>query len=132
MASPTATADLDRAARPRTEGFGQLVRTVLKPVASLRLTVVLFVLSIILVFCGTLAQIDNGIWTVVNDYFRSFFVWIPLQLFVRFGQVFFFLPKTLTVGGSFPFPAGWTLGTYPTRPSRGQCHGTGRIRSWRS
>src|SRR5262249_21060994 len=69
-----------------------------------------FVLSIVLVFCGTLAQIDNGLWTVVRDYFRSFYVWVPLQLFVRFGQVFFFLPKTMTVGGSFPFPAGWTLG----------------------
>jgi hypothetical protein len=65
----------------------------------------------VLIFCGTLAQIDNGIWTVVNSYFRWWYVWVPFQLFVRFGQVFFFLPKTLTVGGSFPFPGGWTLGT---------------------
>jgi ResB-like family len=113
MASPTATADLDRDARPRTEGFGQLVRKALKPLASLRLTVALFGLSIVLVFCGTLAQIDNGIWSVVNEYFRWWYVWIPFQVFVRFGQVFFFLPQTLTVPASwgFPFPGGWTLGT---------------------
>ena len=46
----------------------------LRALASLRLTVVLFVLSMALVFFGTLAQIDNGIWTVVSAYFRSFFV----------------------------------------------------------
>lgn len=80
--------------------------------ASLRLTVVLFVLSLLLVFFGTLAQIDSGIWTAVKDYFRSFAVWVPFQLFVRFGQVFVpeLFSKGLHVGGSFPFPAGWTLG----------------------
>ena len=44
----------------------------LKPLASLQLTVVLFVLSLVLVFAGTLAQVDNPIWTAVSDYFRSF------------------------------------------------------------
>jgi ResB-like family len=80
--------------------------------ASLRLTVALFVLSLLLVFFGTLAQIDSGIWTAVKDYFRSFYVWVPFQLFVRFGQVFAeeLFSKELQVGGSFPFPAGWTLG----------------------
>jgi hypothetical protein len=79
-------------------------------VASLRLTVALFVLSLLLVFFGTLAQIDSGIWTTVKAYFRDYLVWIPFQLAVRFGQVFFGVPRTLEVGGSFPFPAGWTLG----------------------
>src|SRR5437016_1507871 len=64
----------------------------LKAIASLRLTVFLFVLSLILVFYGTLAQIDSGIWTIVRSYFRSFWVWIPLQLNVQFGQVFLGLP----------------------------------------
>jgi hypothetical protein len=84
----------------------------LRALASLRLTVFLFVLSILLVFFGTLAQIDSGIWSTVKDYFRSFVVWVPFQLFVRFGQVFWeeAFSKELQVGGSFPFPAGWTLG----------------------
>jgi hypothetical protein len=83
---------------------------VLKGLASLRLTVVLFVLSLLLVFFSTLAQIDGGIWTVVNDYVRSFVVWVPFQLFVEFGQVFFGIPKTLRVPGSFPFPGGYVVG----------------------
>jgi ABC-type transport system involved in cytochrome c biogenesis permease subunit len=74
----------------------------LKGLASLRLTVALFALSIILVFAGTLAQVDAGIWTVVDGYFRSFYVWIPLQIF---------LPRTVNFGGGFPFPGGWLLGS---------------------
>jgi hypothetical protein len=89
---------------------GPMVRA-LEALASLRLTVVLFVLSLLLVFFGTLAQIDSGIWTIVRDYFRSFYVWIPLQLMVKFGQVFFGLPATLTIKGAIPFPGGWTIGT---------------------
>jgi hypothetical protein len=80
--------------------------------ASLRLTVVLFVLGIILVFCGTLAQIDNGIWTVLNQYFRSAVVWVPFQLFVQFAQVFFGVSPSATLSGSFPFPGGWLIGAF--------------------
>lgn len=75
---------------------------VIKPLASLRLTVWLFALSILLVFFGTLAQVDAGIWTVVNHYFRSWgLIWVPFQIFV---------PRDVPVGGGFPFPGGWLLG----------------------
>jgi hypothetical protein len=77
------------------------VKKVLTLLASLRLTVVLFALSFVLVFCGTLAQVDAGIWTVVNKYFRSAYVWIPFQIFI---------PRSITVSGGFPFPGGWLLG----------------------
>jgi hypothetical protein len=82
---------------------------ILKPLASLRLTVVLFVLSIFLVFVGTLAQMDEGIWTVVNKYFRSVYVFVPFQVFVGFGHVFFGVPETFRVWGGFPYPGGFTL-----------------------
>src|SRR5262249_20321081 len=82
----------------------------LVPLASLRLTVWLFVLSIMLVFFGTLAQVDAGVWTVVNQYFRSALVWVPLQIFVRFGQAFFGIPASAQLPGNFPFPGGWLLG----------------------
>ncbi len=78
--------------------------------ASLRLTVFLFALSLFLIFVGTLAQMDAGIGTVVKEYFRSLYVWVPLQLFVRFGQVFFGVPHLTQVPGSFPFPGGWLIG----------------------
>jgi hypothetical protein len=83
---------------------------VLQLAASLRITVVLFVLSLMLVFFGTLAQIDHGIWTVVGDYFRSFGVMVPFQLLVKFGQVFFGIHEGVTIPGSFPFLGGTSLG----------------------
>src|SRR5262249_15020493 len=39
---------------------------------------------------------------VVKRYFRSYIVWIPFQIF---------FPRTIPVGGGFPFPGGWLLGT---------------------
>ena len=44
---------------------------------SLRLTVVLLVLSIVLVFAATLDQVHLGVWGVQEKYFRSFFVFKP-------------------------------------------------------
>ncbi len=98
---------------PHTQPVKQigLVRRALQPLASLRLTVWLFALSIVLVFLGTLAQMDEGIFIVLGKYFRSYIAWIPMQVFVRFGQVFFGVSPTATIGGSFPYPGGWSLGT---------------------
>jgi ABC-type transport system involved in cytochrome c biogenesis permease subunit len=73
---------------PPQPGLWEGVRKVLKPVASLQLTVVLFVLSLLLVFFGTLAQMNNGIWTVVERYFWSYWVKVDAQLLVQFAQKF--------------------------------------------
>ena len=78
------------------------LRKILAPLASLKLTVLLFTLSIFLVFAGTLAQVHQGIWTVVGTYFRSFYVWIDLQIFAP--------TSIVTIPGSFPFPGGYVLG----------------------
>lgn len=86
------------------------IKQLFKPLASLRLTVVLFALSMFLVYCGTLAQMDNGLWAILSGYFRAWLAWIPFQVFVRFGQVFFWFPKTWHISGSFPFPGGYILG----------------------
>jgi hypothetical protein len=86
------------------------IKQAFKPLASLRLTVVLFVLSMILVFCGTLAQMDNGLWAILSGFFRAWIAWIPFQVFVRFGQVFFWFPETWHLAGSFPFPGGYVIG----------------------
>ncbi|MFL5328851.1 MAG: cytochrome c biogenesis protein CcsA [Gemmataceae bacterium] len=87
-------------------------RDLLAPVASLRLTVVLFALSMVLVFTGTLAQMDAGIWTVVAKYFRSLYVWIPLQTYVGFLRVFFGIQPSSPIPDAigFPFPGGWSIG----------------------
>ena len=47
-------------------------------ITSLRLTVVCLMLAIVLVFWGTLAQVDLGLYKVQNEFFRSFFIcWTP-------------------------------------------------------
>ena len=42
---------------------------------SLRLTVVCLSFGILLVFLGTLAQVDEGLWAAQDRWFRSFFIW---------------------------------------------------------
>lgn len=68
---------------------------------SLWLTVVLLGLSIFLVFAGTLAQVDKGIWPVMDQYFRCMIAWIDLKIFFA---------RDHQVPGSFPFPGGRLLG----------------------
>lgn len=110
--TPT-TAEPTPGADPR-PGPGPLdyARKGLKTLASLRLTVGLLACSIALVFFGTLAQMEFGIWTVVDQYFWSWVVWVPVDLFRQFGSVFLseWVSKTSRWGGSFPFPAGKLLG----------------------
>ena len=79
-----------------------VIRRLLKPIASLRLTVVLLAMSMFLVFASTLAQVHEGVWTIVDRYFRSYFVRIDFQIFV---------PESVAqVRGAIPFPAGITIG----------------------
>jgi hypothetical protein len=99
MSHSTIDSDVHAAAHPRS--VGHQLRRMLMPLASLKITVTLFALSLVLVFVGTLAQVDGGIWTIVHNYFRSFFVWVPLQLFV---------PRSVHLPGGFPFPGGYIIG----------------------
>ena len=92
-----AAASHDRPAAP--QGLARLVA----PLASLRLTVVLMVLATLLTFVGTLAQAREGLWTVLEAYFRSWLVWVPLDLFIP-------LSSGWQPDGSLPMPAGATLG----------------------
>ena len=84
----------------------------LNALASLRLTVVLFALSLVLVFTGTLAQMDANIIAVVDNYFWSWGVWIPATVFVRFAQVFLEVSPDTALAESygFWFPGGFLLG----------------------
>jgi hypothetical protein len=60
---------------------------------SLRLTVLLIALAILLIFAATLDQVHLGIWAVQEKYFRAFFVWFPVG------------SKTLPI-----FPGGYLIG----------------------
>jgi hypothetical protein len=59
-----------------------LVRRLLKFFTSLRLTVVLLAFAIILVFIGTLAQVDEGLYNAQARYFRQWLV-LGLDIFGR-------------------------------------------------
>ncbi|MEM8680273.1 MAG: cytochrome c biogenesis protein CcsA, partial [Planctomycetota bacterium] len=84
------------------------LQDLLKRCGSLRLTVVLFALSIVLVLVGTLAQVDLTMWEVLDQYFRCWVAVVPVKVFfpVTFFPNFPELPSWLR----FPFPGGWTLG----------------------
>ena len=81
--------------------MSESIKQFLAPFASLKLTVALMGMATFLVFAGTVAQIDKGIWTVVEEYFRCGFAWIELQIF---------FPRRWNVPGGFWFPGGWLIG----------------------
>ncbi len=81
------------------------LKNLLKPLASLRLTVVLLVLAMALILAGTFAQIDHAINVVQKLYFHSLFVWIPLQTF--FPRP---LPGQAPMWGHIPMLGGYGIG----------------------
>jgi ABC-type transport system involved in cytochrome c biogenesis permease subunit len=101
-----------RSTEPKTQisALDYGAQQVLATLASLRLTVVLFALSIFLIFTGTLAQKDHDVWYVVNDtYFRTWFSWIEFVTFERLVQIFFKDVKW-GLGGGFYFLGGNLIG----------------------
>src|ERR1043166_5697451 len=93
--APTLSAGgMDERTQPRSAPKHGAVR-LLEVVASLRITVVLFVLAMVLVFFGSWAQKDASGWYVVNHYFRAFLVWIPFKVLL--------LHTNETIQGSLPY-----------------------------
>jgi len=80
----------------------KVIKSILSSLASLRLTVVLFAMSMFLVLAGTVAQIDKSIWRVTGEYFRCFIAWIDLAVF---------FPRAWSVPGGLYFPGGWLIGS---------------------
>ena len=54
----------------------------MRSLASLKLTVVLMALAMILIFVGTIAQTQIGVWQAVDSYFRSWVAWVDPGLFL--------------------------------------------------
>jgi hypothetical protein len=72
-----------------------MLKSCLNILTSLRLTVVLLGLALILVFAGTLAEVHMGLYDAQAEIFRSFFVrWTPPGTHLR-------IPV---------FPGGWFIG----------------------
>ncbi|HEV3417471.1 MAG TPA: hypothetical protein VG056_11675, partial [Pirellulales bacterium] len=73
------------------------IKRLLRPVASLKLTIVLFSLAIFIILAGTLAQVDKDIWVVMRQYFRTMIAWVELKIF---------FPRDWNISGGFYFPGG--------------------------
>lgn len=108
--------------RPVSEVLWEGLTVFLKPVASLKLTVALFLLSIFIVLIGTLAQVDSDIWQVINSYFRI----QPQQMtmeeapYVRLDELFvwvspklFYPPSFFPENPTFPKGLGWLESVWP-------------------
>lgn len=78
------------------------VHAILNPLASLRLTVVLLVLSVLVIWVVTLEQTRYDIWTVKQKHFPDLMVLIPFQTF--FPPAWF--PEMQNIPGSFLMPSG--------------------------
>jgi cytochrome c biogenesis protein ResB len=83
---------------------------VLQAIASLRITVVLFSLSMVLVFFGTLAMMHESIDETMKRYFRSWFVMMDLRGITDFGKVFLGFSDKWNLNIKLPFPGGNTIG----------------------
>src|SRR5580693_10814221 len=71
------------------------VRRLIKFFTSLRLTVVLLAFAIILIFVGTLAQVDEGLYNAQARYFRQ---WIVLGLDIFGHRIPLLLPGGYLIG----------------------------------
>ena len=81
----------------------------LKVIASLKLTLVLLAMAIFLIFAGTLAQAKIGMWDVLAQYFKAWFVFIELSVF--FPKVWFpEFHETFKPSQGFWFPGGMFIG----------------------
>lgn len=84
-----------------------VLELLLSPLASLKLTVTLFALSIFIIFVGTLAQAEMSMWEVKNQFFESYITRIPFNVMMPKS----FFPGRPDFGDwAFYFPGGATIG----------------------
>ena len=88
--------------------------SLLQAVASLKLTITMFLMGMIVVFVGSLAQARRDVWLVVEQYFRTYIAWIDVADFFPPGMFpgFASVDWDATLGSLryIPFLGGWTIG----------------------
>lgn len=84
-------------------------KSAFNPLASLKISVALFALSIVLVLAGTLAQVEKDIWDVVNEIFRCWVFWLDARTFHPLFAPYVDI-KGLPTWVGFYFPGGYTIG----------------------
>lgn len=102
--------DTNQASLSIPQTLREAIGLALRLAGSLWVTVTVFSLALVLVFFGTLAQVELGIWTVVEKYFRSAgIIWLPLRL-LAYVPGLDSIAALRNVRLSLPFPGGWLLG----------------------
>src|SRR5471032_461926 len=76
------TLSLSSSSRQNTPMLATLLKRLVKIFTSLRLTVILLAFAILLVFIGTLAQVDEGLYNAQARYFRQWIIF-GLDMFGR-------------------------------------------------
>lgn len=71
--------DISEDATAPRSGF-EMMAFMMRPWASLKLSVVLFALATLLIFIGTLAQATMDMWQVISLYFRAWLSWIEVSV----------------------------------------------------
>ncbi len=102
-ASPESIGD-DRAATG--DSVFQVLEWVLSPLASLKLTVVLFAFSLVIVLVGTLAQSEMNIWEVKSQYFESYVTYVEFNVLMPKS----FFPNRPDYSGGMFLPGGALIG----------------------
>ena len=111
----------------------EYLRQVRSLFVSLRLTVVLIALSIVLVFWATLAQVHLGVWGVQQKFFHSFFVYeglgeLRVPVFPGGYLIGGLLLVNLLSAHVYRFKAGWRKIRHLDRPRGPHPSALGRAR----
>jgi hypothetical protein len=94
----------DEVIRPSLRHQASIAEKVLRELASLKLTVALFAMAIFIIWAGTLAQKESGVWVAIGQYFRTWFAFVEFKIFC------FFLAKPPDWTTGFYFPGGRLIG----------------------
>ncbi len=78
---PAAQTDSVRVRQAERSQIASVLHSALTTLASLRLAVVSFAAAIVIIFAGTLAQVDRDIWEVIEIYFKPWFTNIEVMVF---------------------------------------------------
>ncbi len=92
-------------ARSSSSSLTDVVRAMMAPLASLKLTVILLALSVFVVWVITLEQATIDIWELKHKHFGSAFVYVPFSTFLPPK----WYPDLSRGGAGFFLPSGFTL-----------------------
>ena len=82
-----------------------IVRAILAPIASLKLTVFLLAIAVFVTWVITLEQVSLDIWALKNKHFSNLFVYVPLKTFFPLN----WFPNGPNPPGGILLPSGITL-----------------------